>query len=73
LNKELEAYSPDLVKKPQIVALNKIDIKEANERLPEIRKRFKKLGIQVFPIAAVTGEGINELIRETTRQLEMGT
>lgn len=71
LNNELDAYSPDLKTKPQIVALNKIDIKEANERLPEIRKRFKKLGVEVFPISAVTGEGIPELIRETTRQLKV--
>jgi GTP-binding protein len=71
LNNELEAYSPDLKKKPQIVALNKIDIKEANEGLVEIRKRFKKIGVEVFPISAVTGEGINELIREVARQLKV--
>lgn len=69
LNDELEAYSPELKKKPQIVALNKIDIKEANEKLVEIRKKFKKIGVEVFPISALTGDGIKELIRETTRQL----
>lgn len=71
LNMELEAYSPNLVKKPQIVALNKIDLKEANERLVEIRKKFKKLGVEVFPISAVTGEGINELIKQTARHLKV--
>ncbi len=70
LNDELEAYSSELKKKPQIVALNKIDLKEANERLVELRKRFKKLGVEVFPISAVTGEGINELIKQTSRQLK---
>jgi GTPase len=70
LNNELEAYSPVLQKKPQIVALNKIDIKEANERLVEIRKKFKKIRVEIFPISAVTGEGINKLIREATRQLK---
>ncbi len=71
LNNELEAYSRELKKKPQIVALNKIDITEAKEQLAEIRKRFKKIGVEVFPISAVTGEGIRELIRETARQLEV--
>ena len=71
LNNELDSYSPDLKKKPQIVALNKIDIKEANEKLVDIRKKFKKIGVEVFPISAVTGEGIKELIREATRHLEV--
>ena len=71
LNNELEAYSPNLKKKPQIVALNKIDIKEASERLGEIRKRFTKIRVEVFPISAVTGEGIDELIKQTARQLKL--
>ncbi len=71
LNNELEAYSPDLKKKPQIVALNKIDLREANKRLVEIRKKFKKIGVEVFPISAVTGEGINELIKQTARELKV--
>lgn len=70
LNDELEAYGHDLSKKPQIVALNKIDLKEAGERLEDLRKSFKKIGVEVFPISAVTGEGIKVLIREAARQLE---
>jgi GTP-binding protein len=71
VNNELDSYSPNLKKKPQIVVLNKIDIKEAKEKLPEIRKGFKKIGVDVFPISAVTGEGIKELIRETARHLKV--
>jgi GTP-binding protein len=71
LNNELEAYSPELKKKPQIVALNKIDLTEAKEQLAEMKKRFKKIGVKVFPISAVTGEGINELIKQAARQLEI--
>ena len=71
LNNELEAYSPDLKKKPQIVAVNKIDLKGAKEQLAEIRKKFKKIGVEVFPISALTGEGIIELINEAARQLRV--
>jgi GTP-binding protein len=71
LNNELDSYSPDLKKKPQIVALNKIDINEAEEKLVEIRKKFKKIGVEVFPISALTGEGIKEIIREAARHLRV--
>jgi GTP-binding protein len=70
MNKELEAYSPDLGKKPQIIAPNKIDITESREKLEEIKAYFKKLGIKVFPISSATGEGVNKLINEVVRRLE---
>ncbi len=70
MNEELEAYSPELRKKPQIITPNKIDITEAREKLKEIKNYFKKLGIKVFPISSVTGEGIKELIMGAGRSLE---
>jgi GTP-binding protein len=70
MNEELEAYSPELKDKPQIVALNKIDITEAREKLEEKKNYFNELGIKVFPISSATGEGIKELIREVGRRLE---
>jgi GTP-binding protein len=70
MNEELEAYSPELKDKPQIIALNKIDIPEAREKLEEVKTYFNELGMKVFPISSATGEGINELIREVGRRLE---
>lgn len=70
MNKELEAYSPELKKKPQIIAPTKIDITQGREKLEEIKTYFKKLGITVFPISSVTGEGIKELIEEVGKRLE---
>ncbi|HRU48719.1 MAG TPA: GTPase ObgE, partial [Bacilli bacterium] len=50
INKELESYNMDLLKRPQIVVANKMDLPEANENL----KVFKeKLGIEVIPISAI--------------------
>src|SRR3972149_4030481 len=70
MNKELEAYSPDLIRKPQIIAPNKIDITEAREKLKGIKTYFKKLGIEVFPISSATGEGLKRLIEEVGKRLE---
>jgi len=51
-----------LAKLPQLVALNKIDLPEAQTRLPEIRNQLETQGQKVFAISAVTGEGIKQLV-----------
>lgn len=60
LNKELKLYSKELVAKPQFVALNKTDIEGAKENIKKFRKHLK--GVKAFPISAVTGEGVRELL-----------
>ena len=71
MNGELKAYSADLIKKPQIIAPNKIDITEAREKLKKIKTYFNKLGIEVFPISSATGEGLQVLIKEAGKRLEI--
>ena len=70
LNHELESFSEELSKKPQIVALNKIDITEARDELDRIQKHFSDMGIKTFPISSATGEGTKELVWEVVKQLE---
>ena len=70
LNRELEAYSAELSKKPQIVAPNKIDITEAREKLKEVKKYFDKKGITIYPVSSATGDGLKELILATVKGLE---
>lgn len=60
LNNELKSYSKLLTAKPQIVALNKVDITEAKANIKKFKKSFPK--IKIFPVSAVTGEGIKELL-----------
>lgn len=69
ISKELIAFNPDLKNKKQVAALNKIDIPEAKERLPNILKFFKTKGIKAFAISAVTGEGIPELVRYVAEEV----
>ena len=66
IDKELEAYNPDLLKKPQVIAANKIDCiyTEDGEESPidKLKAEFEPKGIQVYPISAVSGQGVRELL-----------
>ena len=64
INKELDAYNLDLMKKPQVIAANKIDAiyGDENEVLQKIKDEFEIKGIKVFPVSAVSGKGVMELL-----------
>ena len=68
LNLELEHYNELLTKLPQIIALNKIDMPDAAANLERVQAYFGKR--KVFPISAVTGEGVNALIQQAYRSLQ---
>src|SRR4030042_588351 len=59
---ELGSYEPPVNDRPRVVAINKIDLPEVRERLPQLEKEFKGLGIPVYYISAATGEGVRELL-----------
>src|SRR5919201_4108878 len=63
INEELELFDPKLRAKPQVVAINKIDLPEVRARLPELIGRFGEHGVEAMPISAATGEGVRELMR----------
>lgn len=66
INKELEAYNPELLTRPQVIAANKIDVlgsyDNGKDPIGELRDEFEKDGIKVFPISSVTGQGVKELL-----------
>ncbi len=64
INEELKAYNPDLQRRPQVIAANKIDaIYEGDEDPVErIRQVFEPEGIAVYPVSAVSGKGVKELL-----------
>lgn len=68
INKELEAYSRSLADKPQIVALNKIDLPAANGLIKEFQSRVSK--VKIIPISAATGEGIPDLLDAVIEMLD---
>ena len=69
VNDELGHFSPELLNKPQIVALNKIDLLRERQSLEELREAFHGLGIPVQAISAVTGEGTRGLIKTVGEHL----
>ncbi|MCF8000239.1 MAG: GTPase ObgE [Halanaerobiales bacterium] len=70
INKELREYDTELANLPQIIALNKMDLKEARDNLPEVKEELTKRGFEVFPISAVTGEGVDALKYHVGQKLE---
>ena len=66
INEELRVYNPELLKRPQVIAANKIDAiytdDETENPVDVIKKAFEPEGIKVYPISAVTGQGLKELL-----------
>ncbi len=69
LNRELALFDPALAKKPQIIAVNKMDTPEAKAKLPEVRRYFKKINKKIYPLSALTGEGLRPLLASLVRHL----
>jgi GTP-binding protein len=70
LNAELSAYHASLGKKPQIVALNKIDLPEVRSLASQVRERLQRVGHPLILISGRTGEGIDELMNAVIDALE---
>lgn len=70
IRKEMGLFDEELLRKPELVVLNKIDLPEVRRRIPEVKEIFAQRGKEVFPISALTGEGLAELLREVSRRLK---
>lgn len=72
INKELEAYNADIAKRPQVIAANKTDAiyDPENNPVDAIRAEFEPQGVKVFPISAVSGKGVKELLYYVNEMLE---
>lgn len=66
INAELNNYNPELLKRPQVIAANKIDAIYDDgtgvNPIETIKNAFEPEGIKVYPISAVTGQGVKELL-----------
>jgi len=65
---ELEAYNPGLLRRPRVIAANKIDLPHA-AHLSALRAFCAERTIPLFPMSAVTGEGVEPLVRYLAAQL----
>ncbi|MBR4169862.1 MAG: GTPase ObgE [Lachnospiraceae bacterium] len=73
INRELSVYNTELSKRPQILALNKTDMipeDAAEDPIVRIREEFAPQGYEIYPICALTGEGIKELLYHISSVLD---
>jgi GTP-binding protein len=70
INKELRQFNPKLAERVQVIAANKMDIPEAKENLDKFTQEMSKRGYEVFPISAVTKEGLKELFYKVSQLLK---
>lgn len=69
INNELQLYKPELAQRPQIIAANKMDLPGAEENLDAFKAKVSDY-YAVFPVSAVTGEGLEPLLRKASLLLE---
>jgi len=69
VNNELVLYDSALAQKPQIVAVNKIDLPPVAVRQKEIEALFREAGIEAFFLSAATGKGVKELMAAVAEKL----
>ena len=71
INKELEAYSPRILKKPQLVAANKMDmIEEDDPQYISFKKHVEAQGYKVFPMSAPLNLGVHEILSAALAELQ---
>ncbi len=79
IQKELEAYNPQIAARPQVIAANKVDCfagggqspytEQGEAVLAALKEEFEPKGMRVFPISAVSGQGVKELLYYTKQLL----
>jgi GTP-binding protein len=69
VNTELSLFDSALARKPQLVAVNKLDLPQVKARRDELEESFSAIATPVFFVSAVSGEGIPELMAATAKIL----
>jgi GTP-binding protein len=70
INQELTAFSEGLAEKPQLVAFNKIDMPQAEERWPDVRDALEAQGYEAMAISALAKENVRELLYRAAQILD---
>ena len=70
VNEELNQYDPALGRRPQIVAINKIDLPDVRERLDGIMRELAGAGVKALAVSAAAGDGVPALMKEALKALK---
>ena len=68
INKELENFDKKILEKPQIIIASKMDLETSNENLKIFKEKVKD--IKIFPISAINGMGLKEVLIELSNMLD---
>jgi len=69
IRRELKAYSPELARRPEVVALAKADLPDVQEVYDELKVEFEQLGVDLLLVSAATHQGLNEVIQYLAERL----
>lgn len=70
INTELSLFDPALAEKPQVIALNKMDLPQVQEKWPDVKAELERRGYQhVFAVSAVAQEGIRPVLYRASELL----
>ena len=69
INDELQDYDPELLERPMFVALNKVDLPEARDNLPRLKRAMNRRDLPSFEISSATGTGVQELMNAVSTSL----
>lgn len=67
INRELDEFSEGMLKKPMLIAVNKMDLSDSAKKLSQLKRNLKNK--KLYPVSAVTGEGIKELLNAVIKTL----
>lgn len=71
INEEISRFSPELADRPQVVAVNKMDLPQVRDAAGDLRRRLEEGGARrVHLISAATGEGVPDLLEALWEALE---
>lgn len=70
VNDELAQFDPLLALKPQLIAINKVDLAEVKAGMAGIKQSFHSAGVNVSFVSAASGEGVGELMLQANELLE---
>ena len=68
INKELENFDKKILEKPQIIIASKMDLETSHENLEKFKEKVKD--VKIFPICAITGSGLKEVLIELSNMLD---
>lgn len=69
INNELKMYNERLSTRKQIIAANKMDLSEAQKEYPRVAEHITKLGLEIYPVSAATGDGLRQLVGRAAQLL----